>query len=176
MTEVTQRYGQGLWFEEFIEGMPIRTRGRTITEADLVAFAGLSGDFNPMHTDARYAETTQFGARIAHGALVFSVATGLAYQLGVLEGTVIAFLGFEMKLRAPVYIGDTIRVEASVSKRRPMPAAGGGIVTLDVKVLNQRDEAVQKGEWTIMVRSRPDGSGAQAVAESDSQSARSDAD
>jgi 3-hydroxybutyryl-CoA dehydratase len=176
MTEVTQRYGQGLWFEEFIEGLPIRTRGRTITEADLVAFAGLSGDFNPMHTDARYAETTQFGARIAHGALIFSVATGLAYQLGVLEGTVIAFLGFEMKLRAPVYIGDTIRVEASVSKRRPMPAAGGGIVTLDVKVLNQRDEAVQKGEWTIMVRSRPDESGAQAVTESDSQSAHGDAD
>ncbi len=167
------RYGQGLWFEEFTEGLPIRTRGRTITEADLVAFAGLSGDFNPMHTDARYAETTQFGARIAHGALVFSIATGLAYQLGVLEGTVIAFLGFEMKLRAPVYIGDTIRVEASVSKRRPLPAAGGGIVTLDVKVLNQKDEAVQKGEWTIMVRSKTGDSPATTL---ESQGAAGDAD
>ncbi len=176
MTEPIHRYGQGLWFEEFVEGLPIRTRGRTITEADLVAFAGLSGDFNPMHTDALYAQTTQFGARIAHGALVFSLATGLAYQLGVLEGTVIAFMGFEMKLRAPVYIGDTIRVEASVSKRRPLPAAEGGIVTLEVKVLNQKDEAVQKGEWTIMVRSRPSAAGEAPAAPSESQGAPSDAD
>jgi acyl dehydratase len=175
MTQIIHRYGQGLWFEEFVEGLPIRTRGRTITESDLVAFAGFSGDFNPMHTDSIYAEGTQFGARIAHGALVFSVATGLAYQLGVLEGTVIAFLGFEMKLRAPVYIGDTIRVEASVSKRRPMPAAGGGIVTLDVKVLNQKDEAVQKGEWTIMVRSQPSESSTETVTESDSHSTETDA-
>jgi acyl dehydratase len=176
LTELTHRYGHGLWFEEFTEGLPIRTRGRTITESDIVAFAGLSGDFNPMHTDARYAETTQFGARIAHGALVFSIATGLAYQLGVLEGTVIAFLGFEMKLRAPVYIGDTIRVEASVSKRRPVPASGGGIVTLDVKVLNQRDEVVQKGEWTIMVRSKPGETGESPIATSESQGAQTDAD
>ncbi|MCS6871370.1 MAG: MaoC/PaaZ C-terminal domain-containing protein [Anaerolineae bacterium] len=175
MTELIHRYGHGLWFEEFIEGLPIRTRGRTITEADLVAFAGISGDFNPMHTDARYAETTQFGARIAHGALVFSIATGLAYQLGVLEGTVIAFLGFEMKLRAPVYIGDTIRVEASVSKRRPVPASGGGIVTLDVKVLNQRDEAVQKGEWTIMVRSKPSQTSEASTVPSESQGMQTDA-
>lgn len=175
MTQIIHRYGQGLWFEEFIEGLPIRTRGRTITEADLVTFAGFSGDFNPMHTDSVYAEGTQFAARVAHGALVFSVATGLAYQLGVLEGTVIAFLGFEMKLRAPVYIGDTIRAEASVSKRRPMPAAGGGIVTLDVKVLNQKDEAVQKGEWTIMVRSQPSGSSTETVTEPNSNSTETDA-
>jgi acyl dehydratase len=154
MPDSLPRIGHGLFFEEFTEGLPIETRARTITETDLVNFSGLSGDFNPMHTDAEYMKDSQFGARIAHGALVFSVATGLAYSTGVLERTVIAFLGFEMKLRAPVYIGDTIKVVASVSKRRAMPAAGGGIVTLEVKIVNQKGEAVQKGEWQIMVRSR----------------------
>lgn len=147
--------GRGLYFEELLEGLAIESRGRTIGEADLINFAGISGDFNPLHTDADYAKMTQFGARVAHGALVFSVATGLAYQLGFMEGTVIAFLGFEMKLRAPVFIGDTIKVVASVTKRRAMPSAGGGMVTLDVKVLNQKGETVQKGEWTVMVKSRP---------------------
>ncbi len=145
----------GLWFEEFTEGLSIETRGRTITESDVINFAGVSGDFNPMHTDAEYAKTTQFGARVAHGALVFSIATGLAYQLGFLEGTVIAFLSFDWKLRAPVYIGDTVKVSASVAKRRAMAAAGGGMVTFDVKVTNQTGEVTQKGEWVIMVKSKP---------------------
>jgi acyl dehydratase len=155
MSELPSVYGRGLYFEEFVEGLPVQTRGRTITEADLINFAGFSGDFNPMHTDAVYGANTQFGARIAHGALVFSVATGLAYQLGILEGTVIAFLGFEMKLKAPVYIGDTIRVVAGVKNRRAMESAGGGIVNLDVSIRNQKDEVVQEGKWTLMVKSRP---------------------
>ncbi|MEP7289309.1 MAG: MaoC/PaaZ C-terminal domain-containing protein [Chloroflexota bacterium] len=153
----------GLWFEEFNEGLSVESRGRTITEADLVNFAGVSGDYNPMHTDAEFAKNTQFAARVAHGALVFSIATGLTYQLGVLEGTVIAFTGFEMKLRAPVFIGDTIRVIATVSKRRAMPAASGGFVTFDIKVPNQKGEITQKGEWTVLVASRPDPSHEQPV-------------
>jgi acyl dehydratase len=146
--------GRGLWFEEFTEGLSVETRSRTITEADLVNFAGVSGDFNPMHTDAEYAKNTQFGARVAHGGLIFAIATGLSYQLGFLEGTVIAFTGFDWKLRAPVYIGDTIKVIATVSKRREMAAAGGGFVTFDVKVVNQKGDITQKGEWVIMVRSK----------------------
>ncbi len=146
--------GRGLWFEEFTEGLSIETRSRTITETDIVNFAGVSGDFNPMHTDADYAKSTQFGARVAHGALIFSIATGLAYQLGFLEGTVIAFTSFDWKMRAPVMIGDTIHVAATVAKRREMAAAGGGFVTFDVKVLNQKGETTQKGEWVIMVKSK----------------------
>jgi acyl dehydratase len=146
---------QGKWFEEFTEGESMVSRGRTVTEADIVTFAGLSGDFNPMHTDAEYAKGTQFGARVAHGALIFSMMTGQLYQLGFLEGTVIAFTGFEMKLRAPVYIGETITVTATVGKRRAMPAAGGGFVTFDVKVTNQKGDVVQKGELTILVKSNP---------------------
>jgi acyl dehydratase len=147
--------GRGLYFEEFIEGAAVETRGRTITEADITNFAGVSGDFNPLHTNAEYAKDTQFGARVAHGALIFSIATGLAYQLGFLEGTAIAFTHFEMKLRNPVYVGDTIRVAAKVTGKREMKAAGGGFVMFDVKIMNQKGETVQKGEWTMMIKSRP---------------------
>jgi acyl dehydratase len=147
--------GRGLYFEEFVEGATIETRGRTITEADITNFAGVSGDFNPLHTNSEFAKESQFGARIAHGALIFSVATGLAYQLGFLEGTAIAFTGFEMKLRSPVYIGDTIRVTVKVSGKREMKAAGGGLVIFDVKILNQKNETVQKGEWTMLIKSKP---------------------
>ncbi len=144
----------GLWFEEFVEGVKVESRGRTITEADIVMFAGVSGDFNPMHTDAEFAKATQFGQRVAHGALIFSIGTGLAYAMNILEGTVIAFLGFEMKLRAPVFLGDTIKLTGSVVKRRAMPTAGGGIVTLDIQIVKQDGSVVQKGEWTVMVKSK----------------------
>lgn len=154
MSDIKQDGKQhGLWFEEFVEGLSIETRGRTITEADLVNFAGVSGDFNPMHTDAEFAAGTPYGKRVAHGALVFSIATGLTYQLGFLEGTIMAFTGLEWKFRDPVYIGDTVKVTASVVKRRAMAALGGGFVTFDVKVINQAGKVAQKGEWTILVRS-----------------------
>jgi 3-hydroxybutyryl-CoA dehydratase len=145
---------QGLWFEEFTEGLGIETRGRTITEADITNFAGVSGDFNPMHTNAEFARATPFGARVAHGALGFSIATGLAYQLGFLEGTIIAFTGMDWKFKAPIFIGDTIRVKMTVTKRRAISSVGGGLVTLDVKVVNQKDEVTQKGEWAVMIRSK----------------------
>jgi len=152
MSDIKQR---GLWFEEFVEGLSVESRGRTITEADLVNFAGVSGDFNPMHTDAEFAAKTPYGQRVAHGALIFSIATGLTYQLGFLEGTIMAFTGIDWKFRNPVFIGDTIKVTASVAKRRAMAAMGGGFVTFDVKVTNQKGEVAQKGEWTILVMSDP---------------------
>jgi acyl dehydratase len=148
---------QGLYFEEFEEGLELETRGRTITETDIVNFAGLSGDFNPMHTNEAYAATTQFGKRVAHGLLGLSIASGLAYQMGFLEGTVLAFTGLEWKFRAPVFIGDTIRLQVKVTNLREMKAAGGGFVTFDVKALNQDNAVTQKGEWTILVASQPEG-------------------
>src|SRR5689334_18997314 len=131
MSDIKQR---GLWFEEFKEGQSIESRGRTITEADLVNFAGVSGDFNPMHTNAEFAAKTPYGQRVAHGALIFSIATGLTYQLGFLEGTIMAFTGVDWKFRNPVFIGDTVKVTASVAKLRAMPAMGGGFVVFDMKV------------------------------------------
>lgn len=150
---------QGLYFEEFEDDLLLETRGRTITETDVVNFAGLSGDFNPMHTNAVFAESTQFGKRVAHGMLGLSIATGLAYQMGFMEGTVIAFIGLDWKFRAPVFIGDTIRVQLQVIKKREMRRAGGGFVTLDVKILNQNDEVTHKGEWTVLVALKPDAAG-----------------
>jgi 3-hydroxybutyryl-CoA dehydratase len=145
----------GLYFEEFEVGMEVETRGRTITETDIVNFAGVSGDFNPMHTDAAYAAKTQFGQRVAHGMLGLAIASGLAYQMRFLEGTVLAFTGIEWKFRAPIFIGDTIRVQAQVTKLREMKAAGGGFVTFDVKVVNQDNTLTQKGEWTLLIASKP---------------------
>jgi 3-hydroxybutyryl-CoA dehydratase len=147
---------RGLYFEDFETGMTIETRGRTVTEADIVTFAGVSGDFNPMHTNAVYGAQTQFGQRVAHGLLVLSIASGLAYQMGFLEGTVIAFTGLEWKFRAPVFIGDTVRVVAKVTNLREMKRAGGGFVSLDVRVLNQDDTVTQKGEWTMLIASKPE--------------------
>jgi 3-hydroxybutyryl-CoA dehydratase len=147
---------QGMFFEEFEEGMELETRGRTVTETDIVNFAGLSGDFNPMHTNAEFAAQTPYGKRVAHGLLSLAIASGLSYQLGFLEGTVMAFTGVEWKMRDPVFIGDTIRVLVKIGKKREMKAMGGGFVTFDVKVLNQHDKITQKGTWTVLVASKPE--------------------
>ncbi len=146
---------RGLYFEDFAEGMALETRGRTISETDIVHFAGLSGDFNPMHTDAVYSAGTQFGQRVAHGLLGLAIASGLSYQLGFLDGTVLAFTALDWKFRAPIFIGDTIRVAVKVTKKREMKAAGGGFVSFDVQVINQEDKVTQKGEWTVLIASRP---------------------
>jgi 3-hydroxybutyryl-CoA dehydratase len=145
----------GMYFEELPVGKELATQGRTITETDLVSFAGLTGDTNPMHTDAEYAKASQFGERVAHGMLGLSYAIGLAWQLGFMIGTVIAFTGLEWKFKAPVKIGDTIHVVAKVRQTKAMRAAGGGFVIMDARVLNQRNETVQLGEWSILVKSKP---------------------
>jgi acyl dehydratase len=150
---------QGLYYEEFEIGQGFTSRGRTVTETDIVNFAGVSGDFNPVHTNAEYAAKTQFGKRIAHGALGLSIATGLAYSMGFLEGTVIAFTALDWKFRAPIYIGDTVMVAAEVAKKRDVKQTGGGFVTIDMKLLNQRDEVTQKGTMTVLVAGKPDDSG-----------------
>lgn len=145
---------KGLYFEEFNIGDTIETVARTVTEADIVNFAGLSGDFYGLHTDEEFAKKTPFGTRIAHGLLVLSIATGLAMRLGFMEGTVDAFMGLEWQFRRPVFIGDTVHVRMEVAEKKPMPRLGGGLVTLKVHVFNQKDEVVQRGTWTVLVRSK----------------------
>jgi len=145
---------RGLYFEDLTEDVSITTPARTITEADIVMFAALSGDWNQLHTDAEFAKNTVFGERIAHGLLGLAVASGLAARLGFLEGTVEAFLSLDWKFKAPIKIGDTIHLEAKVAKKKAMKRLGGGIVTFDVTLLNQRGEVVQKGQWTVLVKSK----------------------
>jgi 3-hydroxybutyryl-CoA dehydratase len=147
---------RGLTFEEFEAGQSIVSPGRTITEADVVGFAGLSGDWNPMHTDAQFASQGMFGQRVAHGLLALSIASGMAWNLGFLQGTVLAFREMgEWKFSLPVFLGDTIRVRATVVETKPMPRLGGGLVTFKVEILNQEDKAVQRGTWGVLVRSGP---------------------
>ena len=146
---------RGLYFEEFQTGSTFHSRGRTITEADIVNFAGLTGDYNPLHTDAEYAKSSIFGERIAHGMLGLSYTIGLAYQLGFLEGTIIAFTEVNWKFRAPIKIGDTIHVEMTVGELKDAPKMGGGLVTTQLKLVNQAGVTTQKGETTFLMRHRP---------------------
>jgi acyl dehydratase len=134
--------GSGMYFEDFENAGELTTPGRTVTEADLVAFAGLTGDFTELHTNEEYASRTPFGRRVAHGALVFGISIGLATRTNVLDDALIAFAGVD-KLRfvAPVFIGDTIRVSKRVSERKELGPAQGTVV-FETRVFNQRNETV----------------------------------
>lgn len=143
---------RGLTFEEFEDGAVYTTASRTVTEADVVAFAGLSGDFNPLHTDETFAASTPFGTRIAHGALALAIATGLANQLGIFEGTTIALLEMQTRFTGPVRFGDTIRMEMKAVEKKETSKADRGLVGFETVVRNQRDEAVLEGRWTLLMR------------------------
>ena len=153
MTELVYQ-PKGLYFEDFEIGVKLRTAGRTITEADIVTFAGLSGDFNQIHTNAEYAAADTFGQRVAHGLLVQSIATGLAVQSGVIEGTVLAFRELDAKFSLPVFIGDTVHVEIEIVDKKPLPRLRGGNVVMKYAVVNQGGQATQRGNWTMLVKSR----------------------
>lgn len=153
MTELVYQ-PKGLYFEDFTIGTRLRTAGRTITEADIVAFAGLSGDYNQIHTNSVYASADTFGKRVAHGLLVQSIATGLAVQSGVIEGTVLAFRELDCKFSLPVFIGDTVHVEIEIVETKAFPRLNGGNVTMKYAVVNQDGAAVQRGNWVMLVKSK----------------------
>lgn len=142
----------GLFFEEFEEGKEYVTRARTVTEADVVAFAGLSGDFNPLHTDAELMKDSQFGERIAHGMLVSSIGTGLNSQMGWFEGTTVALLEVTFRFKGPVKFGDTVHLVIKVNEKKETSKPDRGILLMDANVLNQRGETVIEGQWTTMMR------------------------
>jgi len=148
----------GLYFEEFHVGQKIVTVGRAIAESDIFTFAGLSGDFNQIHTDAEFAKGTPFGQRVAHGLLGAAITSGLAWRTGVLEGTVIAFREInEWKFTKPIFIGDTIHAELNITETKPLPRLNGGSVNIVFDVKNQKDETVMKGTWVVLVMSKPQG-------------------
>ena len=148
--------GKGMYFEEFEIGQKIVTTARTITESDIVTFAGLSGDYNQIHTDAEFSRKTIFGQRVAHGLLCLSIASGLAMRTGMLEGTVMAFREIaEWKFSRPVMIGDTIHVILTVMETKAVPRLGGGNISITLEVKNQRGETAMKGTWYVLVASQP---------------------
>ncbi|MCP4538188.1 MAG: dehydratase [Chloroflexi bacterium] len=153
MTESTRP--RGSYFEEFEIGDTVESASRTITETDIVVFAGLSGDYNQLHTDAEFAKGTIFGERVAHGLLGLSIASGLAQRLGFIEGTAQAFRELGWKFRGAILIGDTIRARFKVREKKNMPRLGGGLVIFDAAILNQRDEIVQKGTWKVLIENIP---------------------
>jgi len=144
-----------LYFEEFQVGQSVISAGRTVTEADVVGFAALSGDWTTIHTDAVYAAQQPFGQRVAHGLLGLSIASALVVRLGLIEGTVLAFREIdEWKFSLPIYLGDTIRVRATVSETKLMRRLGGGLVAFKVAILNQNDRIVQRGTWRLLVKTQ----------------------
>jgi len=135
-------------FDDVEVGASFSSPGRTVTEADVVAFAGLSGDFHPQHTDAVWAERSMFGERIAHGMLVISYALGL---VPFDPDRVMALRQVRSKFKAPVRLGDTIRVEGGVEAVRPLDA-GSGLVDTAWRVLNQDGAAVALASVQVVWR------------------------
>ena len=147
---------RGMYFEEFEVGQKFISAGRTVTESDIVTFAGLSGDFNQIHVDAEYSKTSLAGQRVAHGLLGMSIASGLAVQTGVMEGTIIFFREInEWKFVKPIFIGDTIHVELEVAETKALPRVGGGSLIIALTVKNQNQEINMKGTWTVLMKSKP---------------------
>lgn len=151
-----QSGSRGMYFEEYEVGLQVITAGRTVTESDVVSFAGLSGDFNQIHTDAEYSKQSLFGQRVAHGMLVLSIVTGLAVQTGILEGTVLAFREIaEWKFSKPVFLGDTIHAIMEVVETKPMSRLGGGSVLIKIVVKNQHSDTVMRGDLSFLVALKP---------------------
>ncbi|MDP6225001.1 MAG: MaoC/PaaZ C-terminal domain-containing protein [Anaerolineales bacterium] len=142
---------RGLTFDQFNLGDVFTSQARTVTETDVVNFAGLSGDFNPLHTDEEFGKSTPFGARIAHGMLVASMATGMANWSGVFEGTTIALMEQVIRYKGAVMFGDTVHLELTVAEKKETSKPNRGIVKFDTAVVNQDGKAVIEGQWTLMM-------------------------
>ena len=143
---------KGKNFDQFNLGEEFETASRTITEADVVQFAQLSGDFNPLHTDEEFMKNGPFKGRIAHGMLLASVATGQANQLGIFEGTSLAVLSITLKFTNAVRFGDTVRTVLTCKEKKESSKPDKGTATFDVRMLNQRNETVMESQWVVLLK------------------------
>lgn len=144
------------YFEDWEVGEEFETGSRTITETDIVTFAGLSGDFNPLHVNEEFARTSVFGTRVAHGFLSHSISIGLINQMGYWDGSVMAQLGHNnITFSAGVLPGDTIRVKCKVTGLRETKKADRGIITFQATIVNQKDEVVGESERVLMLKRKP---------------------
>src|SRR5512146_2768197 len=147
---------RGMYWEEWEIDAEFESPARTVTEADIALFAGLSGDYNPLHINEEYCKKTIFGSRIAHGPLVYAIAAGLLFQLHLYDDTLIAFLGFEnLRFTNPVKPGDTIHARIKVLEKRETSRPDRGVMKRQLQVLNQRAEVVQEGIQAFLLKRRP---------------------
>jgi len=145
----------GKFYEDFEVGDRYVTPARTVTEADIVNFAGISGDFNAVHTDEEFNRSLGLGGRFAHGVLTLAILTGLNDRTGVFEGTILAFLGMN-KLSFKKYVrpGDTIHAEVEIIHKRESSKPGRGIVTTRFTGVNQNGEVVMDSEMVVLMRKK----------------------
>ncbi len=142
------------FFEEVEVGYSAESPGRTITETDLVSFAAVSGEYDPLATDEEFARVTEYGGRVASGLLGPCILTGLAYRAG-LSLEILAFTGADWKFHGMIRIGDTVRARIHVLQKRDLKGKEGGIIIERWDLINQRDELVQEARVTLLVAKRP---------------------
>ncbi|MEW6185082.1 MAG: MaoC/PaaZ C-terminal domain-containing protein [Thermodesulfobacteriota bacterium] len=142
------------YFDDFTLGESFETNGITIEQGDISQFAGLSGDYNPLHTDEEYAKETPFGGRIAHGMLVVSKMTGKFNQLGYWDGSVMAMVETGWTFQRPVKAGDTVFAKITVAELKESGKKDKGVATLKFEVLNQRQEVTMEGFLKLMLKNR----------------------
>lgn len=147
------------YLEDFTPGQSFESPRRTITEADVVNYAALTGDWNPVHTDAVFAANSPFGERIAHGPMAIGMAFGLLSRLDLFDGTVLALRKLDWSFDAPVRIGDTVRVVAKVLEISPHPAhAERGRLDMHASYLNQHGERISSGRFSLVIKRRAEAS------------------
>ena len=143
-------------FEDFEVGQTFESVGRTVTETDLVMHSSLSGDWTELHTNRHYAEGEYFGERVAHGPFTFVLATGFVYRSGIVERTVLAFLGMNyMDIPAPVHVGDTVSMTMEVTQTKDLSSRDdAGLVVIDTEVTNQDGDTVFEGDMKFLIKSK----------------------
>lgn len=143
----------GKFFEELDQGSGFETPPRTVTVGEIEAFIRLTGDDNRLHTDDAFARSQGFEGRIAQGALLVGLATGLAWGTGILTDTTIAFRSIEdWKFTQPVYPGDSIRLRGTIAETRAMPRLKAGLVRFDLELVNQKQVVVSSGSLRMLMR------------------------
>jgi acyl dehydratase len=155
------------YLEDLAAGQRFVSAGRTVTEADVVAFAGLSGDFNVIHTDAEFAKSSAYGQRVVYGLLSMSIATGLLDRLGIFSGSAIAMLAInDWRFTAPVFIGYTVHLELTILAVRPSRSKPDrGVVERRFELVNQHGTVVQTGRIDVLVLRDPRRGGGTRVAD-----------
>lgn len=143
------------YYSDFEKGEEFITPARTITETDVTIFSGLSGDFNPLHSNEEFAKETIYKERIVHGLLGISIATGLIFRTGIFDGSTIAFLGIDdWAFKKPIFIGDTIHVKLTIADTRKSSKPNRGVLMRKIEVFNQKHEVVQTGTLPLLVKDK----------------------